>query len=61
MRMSPSTRGRAKSHVKVAGHHIEIIVERHEQWAPDGYDFENNDKPVEEIQAMDLDAMKWGY
>lgn len=50
---SSATRDLAKQHAKTAGHHVQIVQENHDHWAPADYDFGAMDKSDEELAAMD--------
>lgn len=52
MNASGATRQLAKDHARFRGHHVQIIQENHDHWAPDDYDFATQDKTDEEIEAL---------
>lgn len=52
MRSSGLTRDLAKRHAKIVGHHVQIVQENHDHWAPDNYDFSTRDKTDEEMAAL---------
>lgn len=53
MNSSGATRDLAKQHARNRGHHVQIVQETHDHWAPDGYDFGAQDKTDEEMDVLD--------
>lgn len=51
---SSMTRVHAKQHAAWRGHHVQIVQENHDHWAPNDYDFETQDKSHEELEQLDL-------
>lgn len=52
MNCSDATRDMAKQHARSRGHHVQIVQENYDHWAPDGYDFGAKDKTDEEMAAL---------
>lgn len=48
---SDRTRWMAKEHAKVKGHHVQVVQENHDHYAPSGYEF-SQDKSDDELKNL---------
>lgn len=51
-RASDQTRRLAKEHVEIRGHHVQVVQENHDHYAPSDYEFAVEDKTDEELARL---------